>query len=64
MTPEQIVVERLKAAVLRAADAWVRAIESAADRGDHKPARDLLMHTGTIEPLDKNGAGMGTRDRC
>jgi molecular chaperone GrpE (heat shock protein) len=29
-------VERLKAAVIPAADAWVRALEEAADEGDHE----------------------------
>jgi hypothetical protein len=52
-------VQRLKAAVIPAADAWVRAIEGAADQGDHKPAKDLLMHTGTIEPLDDDGRARG-----
>jgi len=45
--------------VVPAADAWVRAINEAADKGDHKPAKDLLMHTGTIERLDEDGRGGG-----
>jgi hypothetical protein len=52
-------VERLKAGILPAADAWVKAIDVAADKGDHKPAKELLMHTGTIEPLDDNGRANG-----
>jgi hypothetical protein len=52
-------VQRLKSAVGPAADAWVRAIDHAADKGDHKPAKDLLMHTGTIEPLDDEGRARG-----
>ena len=46
----------LKAHVVKAANAWPRAIEKAADKGDHKPAKDLLMHTGVIEPLGEDGA--------
>ncbi len=46
----------LKAHVVKAAKAWPRAIEKAADKGDHKPAKDLLMHTGVIEPLGEDGA--------
>jgi len=53
-------VQRLKAAVVPAADAWVSAIDKAADKGDHKPAKDLLMHTGTIEPLDSDGHARGS----
>ena len=52
-------VEQLKAGVPGAAAAWVRSVDVAADKGDHKPAKDLLMHTGTIEPLDDDGRGRG-----
>ncbi len=52
-------VERLKAGILPAADAWVRSVGVAAEKGDHKPAKDLLMHTGTIEPLDDDGRARG-----
>jgi hypothetical protein len=52
-------VERLKAGILGAADAWVRSVEVASEKGDHKPAKDLLMHTGTIEPLDDDGRAKG-----
>jgi hypothetical protein len=44
-------VRRLKAHVLPAADAWCDAIDTAAQRGDHKPARELLLHTGVIAPI-------------
>ena len=54
-----IAIQRLMAAVVPAADAWVRAIDEAADKGDHKPAKELLLHTRTIEPLDDaQGAGV------
>ena len=46
----------LKANVVRAAKAWPRAIDTAAEKGNHKPAKDLLMHTGVIEPLGEAGA--------
>ena len=52
-------VERLKAGILPAADAWVRAVDVAGDKGDHKPAKELLMHTGVIEPLDEHGRANG-----
>ena len=46
----------LKANVVRAAKAWPRAIDTASNKGDHKPAKDLLMHTGVIQPLGEAGA--------
>ena len=46
----------LKANVVRAANAWPRAIDAASKKGNHKPAKDLLMHTGVIEPLGESGA--------
>ena len=33
-----------------------RAVEKAADKGDHRPAKDLLMRTGVVEPLRQEGA--------
>lgn len=46
----------LKAFVRPSAKAWTRAVQKAADKGDHRPAKDLLMHTGVIEPLRDEGA--------
>ncbi len=46
----------LKANAVRAAKAWPRAIDTAAEKGNHKPAKDLLLHTGVIEPLGESGA--------
>jgi len=41
----------------QAARAWGVAIDAAADKGDHRPAKDLLLHTGAIEPVgDEGGA--------
>jgi hypothetical protein len=44
-------MRRLKGHVLPAADAWCDAVDTAAQRGDHKPARELLLHTGVIAPV-------------
>ena len=46
----------LKGNVVRAAKAWPRAIDTAAEKGNHKPAKDLLIHTGVIEPIGESGA--------
>ena len=35
----------------KAANAWIKALDRAAQKGDHKPAKDLLMHAGVIDPL-------------
>jgi hypothetical protein len=34
-----------------AATEWVSAIGIAAQKGDHRPAKDLLLHTGVIQPV-------------
>jgi hypothetical protein len=44
-------VEMLKAYSHQAVKAWAEAIPAAAVKGDHKPARDLLLHTRQIEPV-------------
>jgi hypothetical protein len=41
---------KLKNNVGRAADGWIKAIDKAAAKGDHKPAKDLLLHTDVIRP--------------
>ena len=41
----------LKPYVRRAASDWVTASAIAAKRGDHKPAKELLLHLGVIERL-------------
>ncbi len=33
----------------KAAKAWVRALDRAAQKGDHRPAKDLLLSAGAIE---------------
>ena len=41
---------RLALAIPKAVDAWVnKAIEKAAGRGNHKPAKDLLLATGVVQ---------------
>ena len=43
----------LKSHVRSAATYWVKAAAVAAKRGDHRPARDLLLHAGVITRLDE-----------
>src|SRR4051812_37305145 len=46
----------LKRARVKAATAWVdKAIDAAAEKGDHKPARDLLVATKVIAPAPSTG---------
>jgi hypothetical protein len=42
---------KLKRFVPQAVDAWGVAIDEAAKKGDHKPAKDVLLHTDMIQPL-------------
>jgi hypothetical protein len=51
-------VQRLHAAVEPAAAAWVRAVEIAADKGDWKAAKELLLATRTIDPLGDTQSGV------
>ena len=59
----------MKAAALRhlrvtgekAARAWGIAIAAAADKGDHRPAKDLLLHTGVIQPMNGPQTAIGVR---
>lgn len=43
---------RLQSGVVRAADAWLESLDTAAEKGNHRPAKDLLESTGVIEPTD------------
>jgi hypothetical protein len=38
---------------------WEQASRLASARGDHRPAKDWLMHAGTIDPLPESGRGSG-----
>ena len=40
-----------------ASSAWLASLEKAAQRGDHRPSKDLLIHTGTIDPVSQQGTG-------
>lgn len=48
----------LDAQRVKAAEAWGRAIPKAARKGDHRPARELLIATGDVTPLDATGSGV------
>src|SRR5262252_2144795 len=49
-------LDLLKAAQSRAVSGWVKSVPIAAQKGDHRPSRDLLLYSGGIEPL-KNSQG-------
>lgn len=60
-----VLAERVKSARLvlggntdHAARSWVKAIDVAAKRGDHKPARDLLLSERVIEPIGETGSAV------
>ena len=53
----ETVQRQLKNNAGRAATAWITALDRAAQKGNHKPAKDLLLHTGVIEPLGGETAG-------
>ena len=42
---------KLRANVDTTAEAWVRAAYIAADKGDHKPAKELLLTERVIDPI-------------
>ena len=45
----------MRRAIVPAVEAWTRAIPTAADMGKHLPAKDLLLHTKVISPLNDPG---------
>jgi hypothetical protein len=51
---QRIAKQHLQSAMIEAAQSWRRALPVAAEKGDHRPARDLLLHTGAIEPIAKH----------
>lgn len=55
---KQQVQQVLNAQRVNAARAWGRAIPKAAKKGDHRPARELLIATGDVSPLDSTGSGV------
>jgi hypothetical protein len=44
-------ISRLKAHAVPAAAAWCEAVEIAKEKGDHRPAKELLLHAKVIEPV-------------
>lgn len=36
---------------------WERSMGNAADRGDHKPSKDWLLHAGVVDPVESTEAG-------
>ena len=53
-------LELMAAYALPAFTDWRRASRKASDRGDHRPARDWLMHAGIVDPLPDTGRFGGT----
>jgi hypothetical protein len=60
----QLINEQRKAAkraletgMVSAAEAWMKALPAASKRGNHKPARDLLLHTGVVDPIERGAVG-------
>ena len=55
----------LKGYVRSAAKDWVKASAIAAKRGDHKPAKELLMHAGVINASARpQGRGSPCSSAC
>jgi hypothetical protein len=54
------VLRLLKASGPQAAREWAHAVTQAANKGDHRAARDLLLHAGLIDPVPDDG-NQGTR---
>lgn len=50
------VVNLLAAKGLDLAENWLNAAEKAATKGDHRPAKDALLHAKLIEPVEDSGA--------
>jgi len=47
----------MRSGARRAGKAWLRAIDVAAEKGNHKPAKDLLLHTDIIQPVNDVPSG-------
>jgi hypothetical protein len=41
------------------AEDWIKASQEAAKKGDHRPAKDALIHAKVIEPIGDSGARAG-----
>lgn len=53
----QVVRRRMVAKADDAVGNWERSMSNAAERGDHKPAKDWLMHSGVIDPIEATENG-------
>ncbi len=51
------VLRKMKAHGVQAANQWFKAADKAAEKGDHKPAKDLLLHTGLLRPIGEGNTG-------
>ena len=47
----------LRSVGARVAQHWIRASEVGSEKGLHSPAKDLLLHTGHIDPLQDTAKG-------
>ena len=55
---ESGVVKLLRANELKLVDNWMDAAKNAAVKGDHRPAKDALLHAKAIEPLADTNQGI------
>lgn len=51
------VVKLLQANGLKLVGDWMKASEKAAEKGDHRPAKDALLHAKAIEPVNDGSQG-------
>jgi hypothetical protein len=57
-TDEREQVQKLlKASGPQIAREWIFAATQAAARGDHKPSKDLLLHSGLVDPVATDAGG-------
>lgn len=52
---DQGVVNLLTAKALDLTENWLDAAKKAAEKGDHRPAKDALLHAKAIEPVEDTG---------
>jgi transposase-like protein len=55
------VLQLLRANSTAVARQWLHAVTNAAEKGDHRPARDLLLHAGAIDPIQDDHTASDTR---
>ncbi len=53
--------DQIRIRMIRKADSamqsWEDSLAPAAERGNHKPARDLMLHAGIIDPIESTESG-------